>query len=421
MSGFVGKGRADVVTAAELTPFADYRDLVLESITPLDPMEVAVGDVHGLVLAADVVATEPLPGFANSAMDGYALRAQDVTAATVDEPVTLRVVGESAAGHVANTTVEPGTAVAVMTGGELPEGADAVVPVERTSAPASARVAIHVPAEAGDNIRTVGQDVQVGATVLRKGIRLGPAHVGLLAALGHGLVNAVPTPRVVVMSTGDELVPASATPGPGQLRDSNGPMLRALVRQVGAEAFPSPLIGDDRQRLARALDEATGHADLIVTSGGVSAGAYDHLESVVRQLGQAHPHKVAMKPGMPQLFGKIGDVPLIGLPGNPVSSHVSFELFVRPAIRRLQGRSDLDRPKLRVLLDEPLTAPPHKRHYVRVSMERRDGRWHARPTGHQGSHVLSSMAAADGLAIVPADVDRLEAGETVVVIVMADR
>lgn len=421
MSGFVGKGRAEIVTADELTPFDDYRRDVLAAVEPLDTMEVRVGDALGLVLAEDVVATEPLPGFANSAMDGYALLAADVGDATVEEPVELEVVGEAAAGHVAGRAVERGTAIAVMTGGELPTGADAVVPVERTSSPRDGRVAVHVPAEPGDNIRPVGQDVAVGTTVIEQGVRIGPAHVGLLAALGHHLVAAVPSPRVVVVSTGDELVPSSRAPGPGQLRDSNGPMLRALVRAAGAEAFPAPLVGDDRRRLGRTLDEATGHADLIVTSGGVSAGAHDHLESVVGQLGEVAAHKVGMRPGMPQLLGRIHDTPLIGLPGNPVSSYVSFELFVRPAIRRLQGRRDLDRPRLRVLLDEPLTGPPDKQHYVRVTLRRRDGRWHARPTGSQGSHVLSSMAACDGLAIVPADVDRIEAGDTAVVIVLAEQ
>ena len=418
MSGFVGRGRADVVTEDELTPFAEYRRLVLEAVAPLAPMEVKVGDALGLVLAEDVVASEPLPGFANSAMDGYALRSADVTGATVEEPVELRVVGEAAAGHVADAEVTEGTAIAVMTGGELPSGADAVVPVERTSEPRSGRVAVHVPAADGDNVRTVGQDVAVGTRVMEAGIVLGPAHVGLLAALGRALVRCVPTPRVVVLSTGDELVGVGERPGPGQLRDSNGPMVRSLVKQAGAEPFPGPLVGDDRRALTRALDEATGHADLIVTTGGVSAGAYDHLESVVSQLGTAHRHKVAMKPGMPQLLGTVNDVPLLGLPGNPVSSYVSFELFARPAIRRMQGRRDLDRPRLRVVLDEPITAPPHKRHYVRVALERRDGRWHARPSGAQGSHVLSSMAAADALAVVPTEVDRIEAGEQVVVMVL---
>ncbi len=419
--GFVGRGRADVVTADELTPFAEYRRRVIDAVTPLAAMSVKVSDALGLVLAEDVTATEPLPAFANSAMDGYAVRSADVADATVEQPVQLRVVGEAAAGHVAAAAVTEGTAIAVMTGGEVPDGADAVVPVERTSTPRDGQVAVHVPPEEGANVRTPGQDVAVGAHVLAKGTRLGPAHIGLLAALGQHVVVAVPAPRVVVMSTGDELVPAGVAPGPGQLRDANGPMLRALVRQAGAEPYPAPLVGDDRARLTRALDEATGHADLIVTSGGVSAGAYDHLESVVRHLGEAERHKVAMKPGMPQMLGRVGNVPLLGLPGNPVSSFVSFELFARPAIRRLQGRSDIDRPRLNVVLTEPVTAPPHKLHFVRVSLARRDGRWHATPTGHQGSHVLSSLAGADGLAIVPADVERVEAGEQVVVIVLAEQ
>ncbi len=420
MSGFVGKGRAEVVTLDELTPFAEYRAAVLESIRPLEPMYVKVGDALGLVLAEDIVAPEPLPSFANSAMDGYAVIAADVTTATVEAPIQLRVLGEVAAGHVADTGVVPGTAMAIMTGGQLPPGADAVVPVERTSTPGSGLVAIHVPPREGANVRTVGQDVATGTLVLESGTRIGPADIALLSALGKHDVFAVPTPRVIVLSTGDELVSFNTMPGPGQLRDSNGPMVRAMVRQAGGDPYPTPLVGDDRRALARALDSSTGHADLIVTTGGVSAGAHDHLEDVVRQLGTARPYKVAMKPGMPQLLGTVGSVPLLGLPGNPVSTFVSFELFVRPAIRRLQGRRDLDRPRVKATLTQDVSSPKHKRSFVRVSLTREAGGWRATPSGHQGSHVLSSLARADGLAVLPEDATMMRAGQTVIVHLLVD-
>ena len=419
MSGFVGRGRAEVVTDDELVSFDDYRRTVLDTIGPLDHMQVRVGDALGLVLADDVIASEPLPGFANSAMDGYAVQARDLAGATVDEPVTLQVTGEAAAGHPATGTVEPGSAIAIMTGGQVPVGADAVVPVERTSGSGS-EVAFHDAPDVGANIRTVGQDVAVGTHVLSAGARLTTADIGLLAALGVADVMAVPTPRVAVISTGDELVPPGHTPGPGQLRDSNGPMVRALVRQAGALAQKLPIVGDDHGRLREALDSATGHADLIITTGGVSAGRHDHLVDVVRQLGEAMPHKVAMKPGMPQLLGVVGDTPLLGLPGNPVSTFVSFELFARPAIRRMQGRADLDRPIVRASLTEDVGTPQNKRTFVRVRLEQEDGRWKATPSGGQGSHVLSALSAADGLAIVDAGTATAWAGETVPVLVLVE-
>lgn len=418
MSGFVGKGRAEVVLDEELTSFADYRAMVLDAVAPLDRMQVRVGDALGLLLADDVVADEPLPGFANSAMDGYAVRSSDLTGATVDDPVRLRVTGSAAAGHPTDASVGAGTAVEVMTGGVVPVGADAVVPVERTSRSGGDEVLVHAPADAGDNIRTVGQDVAVGAHVLSAGTRLGAADIGLLAALGQADVPAVPSPRVAVLSTGDELVPTGRQPGPGQLRDSNGPMVRALVEQTGAMPQKLPIVRDDRRALTEALDSATGHADLIITTGGVSAGRHDHLVDVVRQLGTAEPRRVAMRPGMPQLLGHVGDTPLLGLPGNPVSTFVSFELFARPAIRRMQGRTDLDRPRIRAALTEDVSSPRAKRTFVRVSLAQRDGRWRATPSGSQGSHVLSSLSAADGLAIIEEGTAVARAGQSVVVVLL---
>jgi len=348
------------------------------------------------------------------------VRSADVADATVEQPVRLQVTGEVPAGHPTDVSVGAGCAIAVMTGGVVPVGADAVVPVERTSNPGDGQVAIHVPADAGDNVRMVGQDVAAGTTVLTAGTRLGPADIGLLAALGEHDVPAVPTPRVVVLSTGDELVPAGRQPGPGQLRDSNGPMLRALVRQAGAVPQKLPIVSDDRRRLTEALDSATGHADLIITTGGVSAGRHDHLVDVLRQLGSAEPRRVAMRPGMPQLVGMVGGTPLLGLPGNPVSTFVSFELFARPAIRRMQGRPDLDRPRVRAALTEDVATPSNKRTFVRVSVTQQDGRWRATPSGAQGSHVLSSLSAADGLAIIEEGSSTARAGQSVVVLLLVE-
>jgi molybdopterin molybdotransferase len=421
VSGFVGLGRAEIVLPEEMVSFDAHRHALLAYVAPLEPLDMKVMDALGLLLAEDVVATEPLPGFANSAMDGYALRAADVADATVDTPVSLQVTGEVAAGDAGDVDVREGVAVRIMTGAPVPPGADTIVPVERTSeVDGGRRVAVHVAAAPGDNVRPVGVDVAAGTTVLRSGTRIGPADVALLSALGRPLVQCIPSPRVVVLSTGSELVPRGRRPGPGQLRDSNGPMVQALVRETGALPYAGGIVVDDPRALREALDSSTGHADLIVTTGGVSAGAHDHLESVVRALGEAHPRKVAMRPGMPQLYGRVGDTPIICLPGNPVSSYVSFEMFVRPVIRRLQGRSDLDRPRLEAVMTEAVTAPPHKRAFVRVRLERVSGDWRATPTGHQGSHVLSSLARADGLAVVPETVDEAPAGSRLVVHLLVD-
>lgn len=417
--GFRGLGRSQVVTADELTPVEAYRETLLSLVGRLDPIELKIPDALGLVLAHDVVSTESLPAFANSSMDGYAVVASDLAEAGQDTPVQLRVLGEVPAGAVELPPIAPGTTVRIMTGAPLPPGADAVVPVEVTTEQ-QGWVAVHRAARPGEFVRTVGQDVKPGQHLLAAGHRLRPADIGLLSAVGVNRVTCVPTPRVVILSTGDELVPAEQTPPPGTVRNSNGPMLAAMVRQVGALPFTTGIVGDDRKALAHTFDSNLGHADLFVASGGASAGAHDHLHDVIAQLGTVASHRVAMQPGMPQVHGTIGGVPVLGLPGNPVSAFVSFELFVRPVIRTLQGRKDLDRPTVTAELADGIRAPAHKRAFVRVTLARREGRWVATPTGHQGSHVLSSISAADGLAEIPEDVTEAPAGTRVRVRLLVD-
>ncbi len=417
--GFQGLGRQEVVTAAELTPVDDYLAFVLQRIQRPRPIRLRSADALGLVLAQDVVATEPLPAFANAAMDGYALVAQDTAGATVEAPRPIRVVGEVAAGAAELPVVQPGQAVRIMTGAPLPPGADAVVPVEQTSGSGDV-VHVHVELQRGRHIRRVGEDVQPGQRLLAAGRRIGAADIALMAASGHANVEVYPAPRVVVVSTGDELVPADRQPAAGQIRDSNGPMLAALVRQAGGVPFVTGGIPDTRRDLLDAFDANLGHADLFVSAGGVSAGKHDHLRDVVAALGEVHAFKVAMKPGMPQVFGLVRDVPVLALPGNPVSAFVSFEVFVRPAIRQLQGRRDRGRPVVRAVLTEPVRAPRHKRAYVRVSLQREDRQWHATPVAGQGSHQLAGLVRADGLAEVPAHVTQLEAGDRVAVHLLVD-
>lgn len=420
MSSFQGLGRQSVWTPDELLPVDTYREYVIRALPPPEPMELGTLDALGLVLAQDVEATESLPAYANSAMDGYAVRAEDVMTAAEGAPVGLRVTGEVVAGATEELRVGPGEAVRIMTGAPVPEGADAVVPVEVTEASGS-QVSVHRRSEEGAHIRTAGEDVVPGQQLLATGARIGPGEIAMLVAAGVTRVACYPRPRVAVISTGDELVPADQQPRVGQLRDSNGPMLAALVRQAGGVAYLAGPARDDRRSLIDTIESNLGHADVVVLTGGVSAGVRDLVADVIAHLGEAARFKVAMKPGMPQVVGRVGDVPIFGLPGNPVSSFVSFEVFLRPALRVLLGRKDLLRPAVTATLGEAVTSPEHKRSYLRVRMAREAGRWVATPTGHQGSHVLSSLVAADGLAEIPEAATALDVGDQVTVHLLVDQ
>jgi molybdopterin molybdotransferase len=315
--------------------------------------------------------------------------------------------------------VVPGTAVRIMTGAPMPAGADAVVPVELTRGSES-EVTFRAPARPGAHVRHPGEDLTVGQSLVAAGHRLTPADVGLLASAGVALVRCFAAPRVVIVSSGDELVPSDTTPGPGQIRDANGPMLAAMVRAADAVPFSVGIVPDDHRALRNALDTNLGHADLILCSGGASAGTRDLLPEVIGELGEVASVKVAMRPGMPQIRGRIRGVPVIGLPGNPVSAFVSFEVFVRPAIRRLQRRRTLERPTVWARITEPLTSPPNKRGYIRVRLSRDAGGWVATPTGPQGSHLVTSIARASGLAIVPEEVVEVPADAEVSVQLLVD-
>ncbi|MFU8841848.1 MAG: gephyrin-like molybdotransferase Glp [Nitriliruptoraceae bacterium] len=409
MSGFVGHGRGEVTDLEELVSVEDHLEALLALLPAPDPIELRLADALGLVLADPVASEVTVPAFANSAMDGYAVIARDTRTATVDQPVRLAVDGEVAAGVQELPTVRTGRSVRIMTGAPIPPGADAVVPVEVTSK-LGVDVGIHRAAAPGANIREPGEDLQPGQRLLARGRRLGPADLGVLAAAGVSRVRCIPPPRVVVVSSGDELVPADQEPLPGQVRDVNGPMLAAMVRAAGGVPFSAGIVRDDRKALRYVLDTSLGHADLIVCTGGASAGTRDLLPEVIGSLGEVATAKVAMKPGMPQIRGRIAGCPVIGLPGNPVSAFVSFEVFVRPVIRSLQGRRDVQRPVVHAVAAEPLRSTPGKRSYLRVRLAREGERWLAKPTGHQGSHVVSSIARADGLAVIDEDVLEVPAG-----------
>jgi molybdopterin molybdotransferase len=419
MSGFVGHGRDQVTDPGELVPVEDHLAAILRLLPSVEPISLRLVDALGLILAEDLESTATVPSFASSAMDGYAIVAADLEEASADAPVRLPVVGEIAAGAVPAEALRPGQALRIMTGAPIPDGADTVVPVELTTGD-DREAAFHRPATVGDNVRGAGEDVVAGQPLLTRGRRISPADIALLATAGISQVQSMPPPRVVVMSTGDELVRADREPGPGQIRDTNGPMLTAMVRAAGGVPFSAGIVPDDRKKLMNAFDTNSGHADLFVCTGGASAGTRDLLPDVIGALGEVTTAKVAMRPGMPQIRGRIRNVPVIGLPGNPVSAFVSFEVFVRPVIRHLQGRRDTSRPQVRAIATAPLTAPEHKRGYVRVSLKRDGARWLATPTGAQGSHLVSSIARADGLAIVPEDTTRIPEGGDVAVHLLVD-
>ncbi|WBP92529.1 molybdopterin molybdotransferase MoeA [Mycolicibacterium neoaurum] len=384
----------------------EHQHIVGELIRPRAAAAVPTAAALGLVLAEDVVAAISLPGFDNSAMDGFAVLDTDIAAAGDATPVTLPVVDDIPAGRTDTRPLQPGTAQRIMTGAPLPAGATTVVPVEGTDADfttTATQVAIRRATVAGQHIRRAGEDVAAGTAVLRTGQLLTPAALGLVAALGLDRVSTLPRLRVLVMSTGSELVAPGAALEPGQIYESNAVMLSAAVREAGAEAITAPMVRDDPAAFRTALDEHAADADLIITTGGVSAGAYEVVKDALG--GQVEFTKVAMQPGMPQGCGRVGDVPIVTLPGNPVSALVSFEVFVRPPLRAAMGLFP-DRPRVRATLTEGLTSPRGKRQFRRGVLAGTT----VTSYGPPASHHLRWLASANCLLDIPADVDQLAAG-----------
>ncbi len=388
------------------------------AIRPLLPRELPLAEALGAVLVADVTARWPLPSFNNSAMDGYAVRAADVSAATEDSPVVLAVNGEIAAGDTGKHELVPGMVIRIMTGAPMPGGADAVVPVELTDG-GTDRVAIRTAVAAGASVRLMGGDARPGDVLLTAGTRLGAVHLGLLAAAGHGTVTARPRPRVTVISTGNELVEPGTELIPGQIWESNATMLTAAAREEGCAARRYPIVRDNIDAVLAAVQDAIADADLLITSGGVSMGAeHDVVKAALTTLGTVTFRKVAMQPGMPQGFGAVGPAatPIFTLPGNPVSAYVSFCLFVKPALDALQDSrpqdSDQERAKPeQAQLTQPVRSPAEKRSFLRGVLDRRAGL--VTPVSGQASHQLASLAKANALVIVPEQVTSLVAGDTV--------
>ena len=349
-----------------------------------------------------------LPGFDNSAMDGYAVVTEDVAGATAEQPVLLPVAEDIPAGRTDPLTLKPGTAHRIMTGAPLPTGATAVVPVEATNA-ATDTVEIRTGAKSGQHIRRAGEDVTSGTTVLRAGQVLTPAALGLAAALGLGALTVVPRQRVLVMSTGSELVAPGTPLQPGQIYESNAVMLAAAIRDAGAEVVASPTTGDDVDAFRDALTRHTGDADLIITTGGVSAGAYEVVKDALG--GQVNFVKVAMQPGMPQGSGAVDGTPIITLPGNPVSALVSFEVFIRSPLRSAMGMPAPDRPRRTAVLTEDLNSPRGKRQFRRGVFDATAGT--VTSYGPPASHHLRWLASANCLLEIGEDVAELTGGSQV--------
>ncbi|MBL7494793.1 molybdopterin molybdotransferase MoeA [Frankia sp. CNm7] len=392
---------------------------ILGAVAVLPARRLPLPTVHGCVLAANVRATIALPGFDNSAMDGYAVRAADVATASEDAPVRLPVAGEIAAGAALPPEVAPGTAVRIMTGAPFPPGADTVVQVEWTDG-GTETVAVHRPAERGLHIRRKGEEVAIGDLVLTAGTMLGAAQIGLLAAVNVANPPVHPRPRLAVLSTGSELVDVGGRVGPGQIVDSNSHAVVAAAREAGAEARRLTGVPDDPERFEEALRSVLPEVDAIVTTGGVSVGAHDIVKEVLTATGEVRFERIAMQPGKPQGFGVIDGVPVFTLPGNPVSALVSFELFVRPALRRMRGLTGSGRPRVTVTVAEALRSPAGKRSFPRVRVTRgEDGGLLAYSAGGQGSHHLAAAAGANALLVVPEDVTEVEAGKPATAILLA--
>ncbi|WP_326827557.1 molybdotransferase-like divisome protein Glp [Streptomyces sp. NBC_01751] len=426
----------------------EHLEDILAAVRPLEPIELQLPEAQGCVLVEDVVVEIALPPFDNSSMDGYAVRVADLEGASEEFPAVLTVIGDVAAGSdglSGDQTVGPGEAARIMTGAPLPAGAEAVVPVEWTDggtgggpadtmrahshAPqdAGGEVRVHRPVAARAHVRGRGSDVQPGDLALRAGSIIGPPQIGLLAAIGRATVKVRPRPRVVVISTGSELVQPGEELTGGQIYDSNSFALTAAARDAGAISYRVGAVTDDADMLRATIEDQLIRADIVVTTGGVSVGAYDVVKEALSSVGDADEpgsgiefRKLAMQPGKPQGFGSIGPehTPLLALPGNPVSSYVSFELFVRPAIRTLMGLKDVTRPTVRATLktDRTLTSPSGKRQFLRGTYDAEEGT--VTPVGGSGSHLIAALAQADALIVLPEDVTSAESGTVTEVILL---
>lgn len=388
---------------------------VLSRVKQLGSERVELLHCLGRVLAEPIAAPSDLPPWPNSSMDGYALRALDTRTATPERPAELRVLGTIPAGSVAPRPAGAGEAFRIFTGAPLPEGADSVIPQEEVEA-LDGRIRVRRQVSPGEFVRPAGEDIRAGETAIEAGQVLGPAEVGLLATLGRSRALVFRRPRVAILSTGDEVVDLGAPMAPGKIRNSNTYALMAQVLEAGGEPVSLGVAPDRREAIEGRLRWGLS-ADLLISSGGVSVGDCDFMRDALKQLGaELHLWQVSMRPGKPITFGSASGRPIFGLPGNPVSAMVTFELFVRPALRKMAGHRDLQRPTIRARALSPIPNPGHRRGYLRVTLIPGADGYGARLTGNQGSAILTSMVAADGLAVVPPDTTIPKGGEVPVLL-----
>jgi molybdopterin molybdotransferase len=411
----------------------EARERILAVVERLPAVSMPLAEALGHVLAEDVTSPLTIPPLDNTAMDGYAVRAADTDGASPDAPATLRVIGEVAAGYIYDGEVEPGTAVRIMTGAPIPRGADSVVPFEETDETAGRvfgrfakgrdHVGVFKAALPGNNVREAGEDIVAGALVLREGSELHAAQIGVLASLGRSEVRVYRRPVVAIVSTGDELLQLGEPHVPGKIYDANSYSVAALVSEGGGIPKPVGIARDTVEDLTAKIQEALVDADLLVTTAGVSRGDYDVVKDVLEREGEVGFWTVRMRPGKPLAFGTFPApdgrrVPHLGLPGNPVSSMVAFELFGRPALYKMAGREGWERPTIRVVAEDRIVNPDGRRFLARAVVREREGRYYASLTGSQSSGVLSSMALANALVICPEDQASIEAGEEADALVM---
>lgn len=392
-----------------LTPISDYRRIVLDAVEPLAPVSMSATASYGRVPVDAVRATTDLPRFDGSGMDGFAVRGADIAGASEDRPVSLRVVGTVAMGRASERTVASGEAMAVPTGGAVPDGADTVVPVEFCSV-ADDTVAVTRPVGTGDYVRRAGDDVRAGDVLVEPGRPLTAPDLGVLATAGISNVDVIPAARVGILSTGDEVVRPPRPLADGQIYDANAAMLSGAVVECGAVPVDLGVVADDPEALKAALHEHASDVDVFISSGGVSVGERDPVKRAFEGSGEVELYELAMQPGKPQAFGLFASKPFFGLPGNPVSVFVSFELFVRPALGEMMG-CDLTRSEVGAIADAALEGLPRKTRFVRLSVRRDGDGYRAAPTGGHGSNLVAALARGDGIGIVPPG-EGLRAGET---------
>ncbi len=383
---------------------------ILAQISPLESIETLLTSAQGLVLAQDIVVHEDMPPFANSAMDGFALRSQD-SRSNNGQSAHLRISGTVAAGYVADRALQEGEAIRIMTGAPVPPGADAVIQVELTSNDGT-WVEVQQEVAQGNNIRPAGEDMHAGQVVIQRGTEIGPWEIGILATLGYAHVSVIRRPRVAILATGDELIDIDAPLSPGKIRNSNSYLLEAMLRRAGIEATRLGVAQDTVESLREKFREATTY-DLILTSGGVSVGDFDLVKDIMTEQGNIDFWRINMRPGKPVAFGSVGNVPLLGLPGNPVSSAVTFELFGYPILRKMQGHTRLFKPQVNVVVEDDIQDRVMRRHYVRAHVEWHDDHFAAHTTGNQGSNITTSLLQANAFLIVPEGGVTVKAGDTI--------